>query len=239
MLYDDLADFYDGITKPKDYASEVEFLVKAFKRFAKRRVQRVLDVCCGTGNHARLLASRGYDVTGVDLSRSMLATARRKAPRVKFLRRDMRRLRLGRRFDAITCMYGSIGYCRGHEELKRVLMGFHKHLEYGGVLVFDAFLKRLLSNGSCWIDHGKSGALDITSVSTTILDEEKALFRWIFLVKERGKLDVIFDEHRLALFDEGRLKNLLRETGFRPGVFKGFPDGHQPRTVTLVAVRGK
>ncbi len=236
-LYGDLAHFYDAITRPKDYASEVQFLVRVFRQFAKGKVKRVMDVGCGTGTHAKLLASKGYEVTGVDISRSMLAIAREKAPRVKFVRQDMRHLRLSRKFDAITCMYGSISYCEDNDELKRVLQRFYLHLEVGGVLVFDVFLKRLLRNGFCWIDHGRMGGAEVTSVSTTFLQKRRALFRWIFFVRKGSRTDVVFDEHRLGLFEEGRIRTLLGEIGFSAKVFRGFPDGYKPRTVTFVAVR--
>jgi trans-aconitate methyltransferase len=60
----------------------------------------VIDVGCGTGDHAGTLAARGYDVLGVDLDEDMLARASVLHPGVEFLAADVQRLHLDRRFDA-------------------------------------------------------------------------------------------------------------------------------------------
>jgi 2-polyprenyl-3-methyl-5-hydroxy-6-metoxy-1,4-benzoquinol methylase len=67
---------------------------------------RVLDVGCGTGEHVLMCAARGLDATGVDLSRTAIAAAERKAQRrgltARFLRYDVRRLaELGEAFDTV------------------------------------------------------------------------------------------------------------------------------------------
>jgi 2-polyprenyl-3-methyl-5-hydroxy-6-metoxy-1,4-benzoquinol methylase len=67
-----------------------------------------LDVGCGVGRWSRLLARRGAEVTGVDLSATMVDEARRRAraeglePRCRFLREDLAELDLGRRFELIV-----------------------------------------------------------------------------------------------------------------------------------------
>ncbi|RDC58801.1 class I SAM-dependent methyltransferase [Adhaeribacter pallidiroseus] len=65
---------------------------------------RILDVGCGTGRHAIELAKRGYSVTGIDLSESLLTKARQKAEdnqvQVDFLRQDARHLTFKQEFEA-------------------------------------------------------------------------------------------------------------------------------------------
>ena len=72
------ANWYDTLYQDKDYAGECDFLESLF---AHRGVpgKSILDLGCGTGNHAVLLAQRGYKVTAVDRSAAMLQTARAKA----------------------------------------------------------------------------------------------------------------------------------------------------------------
>lgn len=67
----------------------------------------VLDAGCGTGRVAIELARRGIEVVGVDVDASMLATARRLAPDVTWIRSDLAALDLGRTFD-IVVMAGNV-----------------------------------------------------------------------------------------------------------------------------------
>jgi SAM-dependent methyltransferase len=55
---------------------------------------RILDLCCGTGQLARILSERGYRVTGLDGSAEMLRFARENAPGVEFIHDDARTFRL-------------------------------------------------------------------------------------------------------------------------------------------------
>jgi SAM-dependent methyltransferase len=87
---------------------EVDFLRR---QLPLPRFRRVLDVCCGVGRHAAPLAEAGYNVTGIDRDESVLAEARRRCPRGRFIQLDMRQLdRLTDRFDAVICMWQSFGY---------------------------------------------------------------------------------------------------------------------------------
>jgi SAM-dependent methyltransferase len=72
----------------------------------------VLDVCCGPGRHARLLAAQGYQVTGVDADRAALDKAGRlSGGQVVYRELDMRRLAdLSGSFDAVINLWQSFGY---------------------------------------------------------------------------------------------------------------------------------
>jgi SAM-dependent methyltransferase len=93
---------------PDQSAREARFLMEQlpFPAF-----KTVLDVCCGEGRHAQLMAGAGYSVTGIDLSESALQKAR---ARVKggavLLRQDMRHLvDLSARYDAVLNLWQSFG----------------------------------------------------------------------------------------------------------------------------------
>jgi len=73
------ADQYDFLYSDKDYDAECDLLEEVFRRYRDGNVRTILDLGCGTGNHAIRLARRGYEVTGVDRSPEMLAKAEWKA----------------------------------------------------------------------------------------------------------------------------------------------------------------
>ena len=69
---------YDALYEGKDYESECDLLLDVLREADGRDVHRILDLGCGTGSHALVLAERGLDVVGVDRSADMTEIARRK-----------------------------------------------------------------------------------------------------------------------------------------------------------------
>jgi SAM-dependent methyltransferase len=133
---------YDHLYADKDYDSECDFLEAVFHR-SGRNVGDILDVGCGTGEHAIRLAQRGFRVVGVDRSEAMLKLARSKAEKaaveVRFELQDACRLNLGQRFDAVIAMFAVMSYQTTNAELASVCSGAAHHLRPGGVFCFDAW----------------------------------------------------------------------------------------------------
>lgn len=100
---------------------------------------RVLDLCCGTGRHTRLLAARGYDVTGVDWNPQALAQARAADPQGCYLEADMRQLGpLAGEWDAVLCLWQSFGHF-SEAENQAVLRQMAQTLRPGGRLILDIY----------------------------------------------------------------------------------------------------
>ncbi|MCT2585125.1 class I SAM-dependent methyltransferase [Actinophytocola gossypii] len=132
------AELYDLIHqgRGKDYATEsaqVARLILAEKPDATS----LLDVACGTGEHLQHLSGTFPDVAGLDLSEDMLLAAKERLPDVPLHLGDMSDFDLGREFDAVTCLFSSIGHMRTTEDLETALRRFARHTVPGGVLVVD------------------------------------------------------------------------------------------------------
>jgi len=93
----------------------------------------VLDVGCGPGHHAKVLANAGHDVVGIDLSDGMLTQARQRVPSIGFLKMDMKQLQFSSdAFDAVWCSAAVHHIPR--EQILHVLRGFRRVLKPGGLL---------------------------------------------------------------------------------------------------------
>jgi SAM-dependent methyltransferase len=138
------AEHYDLFYRHKNYQAECDFLEQSLRRFAGRQVRSILDLGCGTGGHALILARRGYQVTGVDRSPAMVAKARRKADQEdwagippRFAVGDLRTVRLGAQFDAAIMMFAVLGYQVTDADLAAALATVRSHLAPSGVFVAD------------------------------------------------------------------------------------------------------
>lgn len=156
-LFDRLADYYDVLHDDVDYPAECTLLETVFTRFLPGPPTTVLDLGCGTGNHALILAKRGYRVTGIDSSAAMLRVARVKArgrPNLSVVRADMRRVDLGRTFDAAICMDGAFTHLLTDRDILAHLRTVRRHLSPDGVYVFEfAQALRKETEGPGWIHH--------------------------------------------------------------------------------------
>jgi SAM-dependent methyltransferase len=133
-VYDVLAPHYDAVTG--DCATEAAFI----RRIIERRhggAATLLDVACGTGGIAALLAG-AYQVSGLDISPGMLAVAREKLPgEIPLYQADMTRFKLHVTFDAVICGYQGVNHLLSFPDWERFFRCVYEHLNDGGVFVFD------------------------------------------------------------------------------------------------------
>jgi SAM-dependent methyltransferase len=133
---------YDYLYQDKDYAKECDYLETLFKKYGKN-IKTVLDLGCGTGGHALILAKRGYKVVGVDRSEDMLNAARRKAKKaglkIDFLWSSIQDIELTTTFDAVISMFAVISYQNDNEDLALACKNAKHHLKRGGLFIFDAW----------------------------------------------------------------------------------------------------
>jgi 2-polyprenyl-3-methyl-5-hydroxy-6-metoxy-1,4-benzoquinol methylase len=142
-VFGEYAAYYDRLYARKNYASECDFVEGLLMAHGGAQPRTILDLGCGTGGHSMPLVGRGYSVVGVDRSASMLREARTKAReagmKIEFAEGDVRTVRLGRRFDAVLCMFAVIGYQTTNADVAAAFRTVRAHLEPGGLFVFDVW----------------------------------------------------------------------------------------------------
>lgn len=170
-LYDD-ADLYD-LVAPRNADME-QFYVEA----AGGTGRRVLDLACGSGRFTAPLTASGADVTGADLSPTMLARARHtlaeQGLNAKLIECDMREFSLGQQFDAVIIAANSLMHLHTEDDFRRTFSAIRKHLAPGGVFAFDVYVPsaRLLSlppNARQPLGTFQHTVLDSVTVEETIV----------------------------------------------------------------------
>ena len=221
---------YDALYRDKDYEAECDLVERLAREHGAASVHRVLDLGCGTGGHALVLADRGYEVVGVDRSEEMLALARRKAAgkSVSFRQGDIRSVELGERFDLVVMMFAVLGYLGGDEDVRAALATARRHFRPSGLLVFDVWY------GPAVVAQRPSARLKDVEVpggrilrrSSGELDEARRLCTVRFqVVEERdGARRETEEEHLMRYFSRTDLERLLAEAGLDLLMLSAFPD---------------
>lgn len=213
------ADIYEAIYRGrgKDYAAESATVVGCIRGILPD-ARRLLDVACGAGSHLQYFAGSFGEVAGIDLSHDMIRIAGRRLPGVPLYQGDMRKFELGRRFDAITCMFSSVGYLATVDELNATLEQFARHLEPGGVAVVepwwtpDTFLPGYVQGDVVTVD-GRT----ISRVSHSVLSDERIASRMAvhYVVAEPGPgIQHFTDVHVMTLFSRAQYEDAFRRAGF-------------------------
>lgn len=224
----------------------------------------VLELGTGTGRIAIPIAEKGIQITGVDLSPSMLAVFRKKldglAPevrqRIELVQADMRDFNLGRKFKLIMIPYRAFGYMYTLADQIQALANIRTHLEDGGRLIFNMFdpnlqviAARLGSLGSAQtlIDefiHPETGML-VTVWDTRRYDLEEQFVEQYFLFEEVDRSGKMLARQyvplKLRYFFRFELQHLLERCGFEiEALYGDFNRGpfHSGREQIWVARKG-
>ena len=134
-----IARFYDAVyeAKGRDPQAEVAYLARHWAKDGRTPDNRsILDAGCGTGAHLGALGTHGL-VEGLDLSIDMITVARRLYPAVRLHMGDLKAFQLNRRFDVVSCLFGSAGYLPTRPALRRAISSMGMHVAPGGVLLIE------------------------------------------------------------------------------------------------------
>lgn len=142
VFNEEYANIYDYLYQDQDFEKECDFLEEIFNKSGKK-VKTILDLGCGTGGHALILAKRGYKVTGIDQSEDMLKAAKRKADRaglkIDFHKSLVQDLKLNETFDAVISMSAVMSYMTDNKVVALACGIAKQHLNSGGCFVFDVW----------------------------------------------------------------------------------------------------
>jgi SAM-dependent methyltransferase len=135
-VYDRFAWFYQR-GWGADYHAQVQPVLQDYVFPRLRPGARILDVCCGSGDLSRVLAARGFSVTGIDGSEQMLVYAREQVPGAEFRLEDARDFACEPVFDAALSTFDSLNHVLTLAGLERVFGNVAHALAPGGLFVFD------------------------------------------------------------------------------------------------------
>jgi ubiquinone/menaquinone biosynthesis C-methylase UbiE len=237
------AEEYDLFYKDKDYEAECDMIEEIFQRYADGQVSTILDLGCGTGNHAIPLAHRGYKVTGVDRSPEMLEHAKVKlqsqtsSPQShpQFLEGDVRSLKLNQQFDVVLMMFAVLGYQITNEDILAALRTVRRHLRPGGLFLCDVWYGpavlsirpgdriKIIPTSNGKVIRAASGSLDVYHHTADVCYKT-------WSIKGQQVVSETEETHRMRYFFPQELDLFFTQADMKLLEMSDFNDSEKPAT---------
>ena len=232
MIYDLLAPFYDKINSSVNYTLWADFVEKVIEREYKQgKPELVLDLACGTGKMTLELASRGYDMTGVDYSLEMLDVARNAAEkagladRILWLSQDICEFELYGTVDVTVSCLDVLNHLTDKGSLEKCLSLVHNYLMPDGLFIFDI--------------NGKGKFLRTYADRSYVMEESGSVCVWqnyynekhglcdfyitLFTENEDGLYERYDEQQREKMYTVRSMKASLSKCGFEfVGAYRDF-----------------
>ena len=215
--YHNLAVSYDRLTNDVDYEATVAFYYEILKQEGLTP-RTAVDLACGTGSVTTILANKGLQVIGVDMSEEMLTVASQKAGEAGvfpwFICQSLQQLRLPRAVDLAVCALDSLDYITAPEDCQEAIRRVYKYLNPGGIFIFDVNTPEKLHamDGQVFLDEDD----DVYCVWRGEFNEETNICSYgMDLFQRKGNLwERSFEEHCEYAYSAEQLTGYLKAAGF-------------------------
>lgn len=233
--------YYDLLYRDKDYAAEAEFIAGLIEQHAPS-AKRVLELGCGTGKHAALLAEKGYEMHGVDRSPTMLEAAHARkhtmavdiAFRLEFSEGDVRNCKAGSDFDVVMSLFHVVSYQTTNDDLLAMFRNAHAHLRDGGTFIFDYWYGPavLTDRPTERTKHMESDAIQVTRYAKPVMHPNESIVDVNYTIEITDKasktLETLHETHHMRYLFAGEIELLARATGFEVQHACEWMTGKQP-----------
>ena len=216
-MFSKSAAFYDRIYGSfKNYEQECHSIHSLLQQNHKS-AHFLLDVACGTGEHARLLKSQfGYKVDGIDLDADLIAIAKDKNPDGTFCQGDMADFVMGKTYDVVMCLFSSIGYVKTLDKVVASLQRFREQLKDDGIIIIEPwFQPGALTPDKIFLNTFEDKELSVVRMAYNQVNDRISTLHFEYLIGTPGKIAHEVETHELGLFTIDEMKECFQSVGLR------------------------
>lgn len=233
--------YYDLLYRDKDYAAEAAHVATLLASHGVPH-GRLLELGCGTGVHASLLAARGWDVTGVDRSDAMVGQARERqrglppevGARMRFDVGDARDWRGSAGFDAVVALFHVVSYQTSQSDLDAVFATAASQLRPGGVWLFDVWFGPavLTDRPAVRVRRMADDHTEVTRIAEPVmfptLNRVDVHYEIQVLDRRSGQTERLREVHAMRYLFLPELDALMARHGFEPVHAAEWLTGREP-----------
>lgn len=245
-VFDEYARYYDLLYRDKNYRQEADFILSLLKGYVPK-AKSLLELGCGTGIHAQMMAESGYRIHGIDLSEPMLQIAQSRKnslsfdlqDRLSFMMGDVRNYEANETFDAVLSLFHVFSYQVSNDDLRSAFSTAARHLDSGGVFIFDYWYGPavLAQRPETRVKRCGDEAMSILRIAESRMDEQQNTVdvNYETYVKSNGKESVIYELHCMRYLFLQEIKLLAGLHGFKPVCHRQWLGDEEPSAATWSA----
>lgn len=217
-LFDGIARFYDLLYSDKDTNKEVLYIKKLIDKYSKS-TKSILELGSGTGRHGFALAKMGYEIDGIERSKSMVDAAKT-CEGFSLFEGDIKNLILSKTFDCVISIFHVMSYQISNIDVEKVLNNAHRHLKKEGIFIFDFWYGPAVLNikPSIRVKTLSDEKFDITRIAnpTSNSNANTVNVKYDFIVEDKFNHSVSkFKElHPMRYFFLPEMELFASKTGF-------------------------
>ncbi len=219
--FQDYSKYYDLLYKDKDYKGESDYVLHKLKKI-NPNIHSVLELGCGSGNHAQYLCNSGLEVTGIERSEDMIKEALKKnVSGFTPTQGDISAYSLGKTFDAAISLFHVISYLNKNEELIECFRTTYEHLNDNGVFLFDIWYTPavLTQRPETRVRKLEDENVKITRIAQSSMNHESNVVNVNFEVFIENKIShtssTLEETHPMRHFSVNEIDLLAKLTGFK------------------------
>jgi SAM-dependent methyltransferase len=219
--FQDYSKYYDLLYKNKDYKGESDYVLQKLKKI-NPNIHSVLELGCGSGNHAQYLCNSGLEVTGIERSEDMIKEALKKnVSGFTPTQGDISAYSLGKTFDAAISLFHVISYLNKNEELIECFRTTYEHLNDNGVFLFDIWYTPavLTQRPETRVRKLEDENVKITRIAQSSMNHESNVVNVNFEVLIENKIShtssTLEETHPMRHFSVNEIDLLAKLTGFK------------------------
>jgi len=219
QVFQESAAVYDLLYGEKDTLAEAQWIATTLESHGCPPAGRLLEFGSGTGRHARILADRGYHVTGVEPSSDMLERAE-PHPRVTYLHGDTASTSLEEKFEAVLALFHVMSYHTSLPELRAFYDTASRHLDSGGLFAFDVWFTPAVHSfvPEARVLEKANSHISVTRTATPIEDIAQSLVTvtYDYTVEDlaSGSTSTFTESHPMRHFTQTEIELLAGQHGF-------------------------
>lgn len=212
-IFNDLNHDWEPIVDQRDTEKEVAFIEDVLDERGP-----VLDLCCGTGRHSIIMSQHGWNIIGLDLSRNLLAIAKKRMEQNKadfpLIRADMRCFPFRNRvFKGVFNMFTSFGYLPSDTDDLKCLNEVQRVLKDHGLFLIDVVNKEYVMKiykERDWAEYEPFYLLE-----SRVIDTRKSMLLSEWTIIGKGTNEIRHVQHNLRLYSLPKLRRLLHKANLR------------------------
>lgn len=210
--------YYNLLYKSKEYKEEAAYISECIRRYSPN-ARTILEFGSGTGGHGLILQKMGYEIYGIEQSKTMVEEAILSGFPCE--QADIANFDLKRKFDSVISLFHVISYINDNGSLEKVFRNASFHLESHGLFIFDVWYSPAVYNQKpeVRIKRVENEEVSVIRIAEPVIQVNRNVVdvNYSILVKEKksNKWIDFQEKHSMRHFSIPEVEFLAKSTGFQ------------------------